>query len=508
MTGKKQHPLFGTVNTDDLAPLKRIAQRQLAAFPLQETDWLQCAEEVLEKVTSDIDTQQGTDIRSKETLANIELTKAPFAALLCQDVMTDKCESNDPSHPQSCEEAGEKLSAVILVATLILHGNSKNTHAIHEALVSARLLKSRYPDLLLQLAPFLDGSALVLGNGLSELANNESLLEPQKRLFIRMAALLRKASKASLPTQHTDDTREDLKRSEADRYSSEIFGGKVINIPTSKIDPSPFPHRLEDDSNINEIEGLSKSMENDGQDVPIIVRPHPEVSERYQVVSGTRRLMAARGMAETYIKGIVKDLDDIDLLMEQGRENSYRRDATYIEKVRLAGHLFKMVPKYEQANARVMSALSVDTTEASRLKVISEKIPNDIIERVGCAPKIGRPRWQNLADLLAQPENLDNARQIIEGKSFSDIASSDERFSHLIKEIEAKPALPIPTTVMSGNTKLATLTHKAIRSDIQMPDRAFAEFVARKLPELYETFKREPEWHDTEGIVHAKPNIQ
>jgi hypothetical protein len=117
MTGKKQHPLFGTVNTDDLAPLKRIAQRQLAAFPLQETDWLQCAEEVLEKVTSDIDTQQGTDIRSKETLANIELTKAPFAALLCQDVMTDKCESNDPSHPQSCEEAGEKLSAVILVLT-------------------------------------------------------------------------------------------------------------------------------------------------------------------------------------------------------------------------------------------------------------------------------------------------------------------------------------------------------------------------------------------------------
>nr|WP_321455848.1 plasmid partitioning protein RepB [uncultured Cohaesibacter sp.] len=493
MTGKKQHPLFGTVNTDDLAPLKRIAQRQLAAFPLQETDWLQCAQEVLEKLTFDIDIQQGTDIRSKETLANIELTKAPFAALLCQDVMTDKCESNDPSHPQSCEEAGEKLSAVILITPLILHGNSKNAHAIREALVSARLLKSRYPDLLLQLAPFLDGSALVLGNGLSDLASNDSLLEPQKRLFIRMAALLRKASKASLLTKHTDDTREDLKRSEADRYSSEIFDGKVMNIPTSKIDPSPFPHRLEDDSNINKIEGLSKSMEKDGQDVPIIVRPHPEVSDRYQVVSGTRRLMAARGMADTYIKGIVKDLDDIDLLMEQGRENSYRRDATYIEKVRLAGHLFKMVHNYEQANARVMSALSVDKTEASRLKVVGEKIPDDIIESIGPAPKIGRPRWKDLADLLVQPEHLDNAREIIEGSSFKNIASSDERISHLIKEIEAKPALPPSFDVTSDNTKLATLAHKDKHSVMQMPDRAFAEFVARKLPELYETFKKEPE---------------
>ncbi|WP_373237209.1 ParB/RepB/Spo0J family partition protein [Cohaesibacter celericrescens] len=365
MTGKKQHPLFGTVNTDDLAPLKRMAQRQLAAFPLQGTDWQQCAHEVLEKLTCDIHTQQGTHVRSDDILANIEVTKAPVAALLCQDVMTDKCKSNDTSHLQFCEDAGEKLSALILAATLILHGNPKNTHAIHEALDSARLLRSRHPDLLMHLAPFLDESALVLTTGLSELADNDSLLGPQKRLFIRMAALLRKASKASPPTKYTNDTREDLKRSEADRYSSEILDGKVINIPTSKIDPSPFPHRLEDDSNVNEIEVLSKSMEKDGQDVPIIVRPHPEVRDRYQVVSGTRRLMAARGMAETYIKGIVKDLDDIALLMEQGRENSYRRDATYIEKVRLAGHLFKMVPNYEQANARVMSALSVDTTEAS-----------------------------------------------------------------------------------------------------------------------------------------------
>ncbi|TLP44104.1 plasmid partitioning protein RepB [Cohaesibacter sp. CAU 1516] len=504
MTGKKHHSLFGTVNTDNLAPLKIIAQRKLAAFPLQETDWQQCAQELLEKLTSDIETQQGTDIRNKETLANIELTKTPFAALLCQDVMTDKCKSNEPGHPQSCEEAGEKLSAVILVATLILHGNSKNTHAIREALDSARLLRSRHPDLLMQLAPFLDESALVLTNGLSELASNETLLEPQKRLFIRMATLLRKASKASLPTKHTDDTRADLKRSDADRHSSEIFDSKVIITPTSKIDPSPFPHRLEDDSNINEIEGLSKSMENDGQDVPIIVRPHPEVSDRYQLVSGTRRLMAARGMAETCIKGIVKDLNDIDLLMEQGRENSYRREATYIEKVRLAGHIFKMIPNYEHAKSQVMSALSVDKTEASRLKVIGEKIPDDIIESIGPAPRIGRPRWKDLADLLVQPEHLDNAREIIEGKSFKDIASSDERISHLIKEIEAKPALPPSDVVTLDNTKLATLTHKDKRSVMQMPDQSFAIFVSKKLPELYETFKKEPEWNDAEGIAHAK----
>nr|WP_321443460.1 plasmid partitioning protein RepB [uncultured Cohaesibacter sp.] len=507
MTGKKQHPLFGTVNTEDLAPLKRIAQRQLAAFPLQETDWQQCAQEVLEKLTSDIDTQQGTDVRSADILKNIEVTKAPVAALLCQDVMTDKCRSNDPNHRQNYVEAGEKLSAVILVATLILHEDPQNAHAIREALDCARLLRKRHPDLLPQLAQFLDGSVLSLENRLSEFADSDSLPDPQKRLFNRMAALLRKVNKTSLPTQHTNDPCEDPTLAAADKSRSGIGDGEVILIEISKIDPTPLPHRLEDASNLGEREALGNSMKENGQDVPIIIRPHPEIRERYQVVSGTRRLIAAKDRAEQSIKAIIKDHDNITLLMVQGRENSYRRDATYIEKVRFAEHLFKLVPNYAEATARVMSALSVDKTEASRLKVISEKIPDDIINSIGAAPKIGRPRWQHLADLLVQTKHLDNARQIVGGKSFLDLASSDERLAHLINEMEAKPALPEPPTVMADNTKLATLVSKANRVDIQMPDRTFAEFVARKLPELYETFKSESEWHDAEGIADAKPDI-
>ena len=98
MTGKKQHPLFGTVNTDDFSPLKGMAQRQLAAFPLQETDWQQCAQEVLENLTCDIETQQGMGTKSEVLSAKIKMTGAPVAAFLCKNVKAGYCETNDHYH--------------------------------------------------------------------------------------------------------------------------------------------------------------------------------------------------------------------------------------------------------------------------------------------------------------------------------------------------------------------------------------------------------------------------
>ncbi|WP_114011760.1 ParB/RepB/Spo0J family partition protein [Cohaesibacter intestini] len=490
MTGKKQHPLFGTVDPDYIERLKNLAQFQLAGFPLQDPDWQKTAKEALDKLVGDIEAPQKSEIKSENLSAEIKMTQAPVAAFLCKHVKTSNCGNNDPSHWHSCEKAGEKLSSIIFAATLICHGKPKSATAITKALVSARTLKEKDPDLLLLLVPFLDGKAETLYKKLSELHESPHLKVKQVNYFKGMALLIGKAIEVFAPQQHTNDTTGPSKLSNAQKFESVDLDGKVIIIPTSKIDPSPFPHRLEDETHANEIEVLSNSMEKDGQDVPIIVRLHPDDEKRYQVVSGNRRLMAAKEMAEPLIKCIVKDVDDIGIMMVQGREISLRKDASYIERVRLAGHLFKTLSNYTEARARVMDALSIGETEASRLKVISEKIPNDIIESIGRAPKVGRGRWNRFAKSLTQPERLEKTRKILRDKSFSDIASTCERFVHLEKEILANADLDKPINLKVGNTTIGVLAHKKKRSDLQIPNQDFAEFVADKLPELFEAFNK------------------
>ena len=482
MTDTVHHPFFGSIKSDYQVPLFSMAQHLLEAFSLSAVGWQKRAEDVLSQLGSGIDTAGSTEFSRTDTPAGIKVTEAPVAAFLCKKVSAVKCKTDDPVHLKNCEEIGEKLSACILVAALIRFGDNVEVDKMREALDSARSLKERHPDLLVRLTQSIGGDVEDLHKKLSELSKDSGLTPPQQRLFNRMAALLLKAMKVDLTNKCTDNVNEPSELAEEHKSQSEIPGGEIIRIHTSLIDPTPFPHRLEDASNLPEIIALSNSMQEDGQDIPITVRPHPEQSGRYQAVSGSRRLMAAMALDEAYINATVKDLDDNELVMAQGRDNSYRRDPTYIERVRLAGHIFKFISNYDQAKKQVGKALSIDETEVSRLKVISEKIPNDIIESIGPAPKIGRKRWQDLADLLAHSAHLKTARHIIQDTSFEDLVSSDERFLHLAKAIEAKPARPKPTILMSGNTTLGKLAPKANHSDIQLPDHAFAEFVADKVP--------------------------
>ncbi|WP_306200052.1 plasmid partitioning protein RepB C-terminal domain-containing protein, partial [Campylobacter jejuni] len=59
----------------------------------------------------------------------------------------------------------------------------------------------------------------------------------------------------------------------------------------------------------------------------------------------------------------------------------------------------------------IQTALSVDRQEASKLIIVSRAIPGWLVEVIGRAPKIGRPRWQELADLLKNEGSENKARK-------------------------------------------------------------------------------------------------
>ncbi len=84
--------------------------------------------------------------------------------------------------------------------------------------------------------------------------------------------------------------------------------------------------------------GLVEAIREQGQQVPILVRPHPDRPGRYQVAFGHRRL---RAVAEIGIpvRAVVRDLTDEQLVVAQGQENNERRDLSYIEKARFAQKL-------------------------------------------------------------------------------------------------------------------------------------------------------------------------
>jgi ParB family transcriptional regulator, chromosome partitioning protein len=88
----------------------------------------------------------------------------------------------------------------------------------------------------------------------------------------------------------------------------------------------------------DDVAELRDSIAKHGQQVPILLRPHPTLSGRYQVVYGRRRLAAIRAL-RTPVKALIRTLSDEEAVLAQGQENSLRKDPSFIEKALFAGDL-------------------------------------------------------------------------------------------------------------------------------------------------------------------------
>ena len=170
----------------------------------------------------------------------------------------------------------------------------------------------------------------------------------------------------------------------------------------------------------DDVAGLRESIAKHGQQVPILLRPHPTLSGRYQVVYGRRRLAAIRGLG-TPVKALVRTLSDEEAVLAQGQENNLRKDPSFIEKALFAGDL-------EDAgyDARIVQdALNVNRSHTSHMRKVREAFPREVIERIGAAPSIGWKRWYDLASRVLE-EKVD-ARSV-HPAPFSPGLTSDQRF--------------------------------------------------------------------------------
>lgn len=204
------------------------------------------------------------------------------------------------------------------------------------------------------------------------------------------------------------------------RSIADLKARSVIELDPHQIEAGGMHDRL--DSVAEDDKQLARSIAEYGQQVPVLVRPHPEKDGKYQIVYGRRRVLAMRDLGQP-VKALVRDLDDRELILAQGQENTARRDLSFIEKVNFARQL--QDAGYDRKV--ICDALSVDKTLISRMLSVAEKIPVALIEGIGAAPSVGRDRWLGLADLIEETET-DTATLLTIANLQAASDRSDDRF--------------------------------------------------------------------------------
>ena len=277
-------------------------------------------------------------------------------------------------------------------------------------------------------------------------------------------------------------------------------GEQVVDIDAALIERSPFLDRLsEGAANDENFEALKQSIAEHGQQVPILVRPHPDSAKAsrgvYQIAYGHRRVQAARELGRP-VRAVVRTLDDAELALAQGKENAERRALSFIERAFFAQTLLDH--GFDRATAQ--AALAVHKSEISRLLQVVEAIPRHVARAIGPAPKAGRPRWLELGDLIAQ-DRADIALDELSSQAFRD-ADSDLRFQRLFERLKTSLQQGQGRSPTSANVrKIAGASGKPIGelatvrrgSRLTVPESAgkgFADYVAARLPELHEAFSK------------------
>jgi ParB family chromosome partitioning protein len=257
-------------------------------------------------------------------------------------------------------------------------------------------------------------------------------------------------------------------------------GQTVIELDTALIEPSFVQDRMEGD-----IDGLTASIREQGQQVPILVRPHPDQPGRYQVAFGHRRLRALIDLGRP-VKAVVRTLTDEELVIAQGQENNEREDLSFIEKARFAARL-----RDRFARETIMSSMSIDKSTLSIMLQLVDTLPPELIEAIGPAPGVGRPSWQQLSELIGRDQD---APDIIAYARALAPLPSEERFKQTLTRLKPRRIQRGLPGVMStaGGDRLAQVKNSKSKLEIMIDKKAtpeFAAFMLDQVPALFEAHR-------------------
>lgn len=220
--------------------------------------------------------------------------------------------------------------------------------------------------------------------------------------------------------------------------------------PKDRLDEFTAVNGEDDDEGF---EALKNSIRDGGQQVPILVRRSKAAEGRFEAIYGRRRLKACRELG-IKVRANVQDVDDATALLAKGLENAARRNLSFYEKARFA----EAIQAAGHESATVRQVLNLSASGHSHLTKVTQNVPPRVGDLIGAAPKSGRPRWTELAELFLERKLTEKVALDLLTK-ISAALTSDERLDALIKEASKRG-----TKVSSGPREIALMDGVVIKA--------------------------------------------
>ncbi len=279
------------------------------------------------------------------------------------------------------------------------------------------------------------------------------------------------------------------------RALSQLTEDSIFSLDPDKVERSPYKDRFDGDEEAKkELDALKLSIASEGQKIPVLVRPHPTKSDRYQLAYGYRRwaaikaIMAEAERPETIkIKAYVRQLTDRQLIEEQSLENGVRENLTWIEQAMWAVQL----KRAGLSQRSICPILGLSEAAVSHLFRVTDLIPEDIVYAIGRARGVGRPKWTAFAELLRDRSRIELVRKLIKTVKFHE-ADSSERIAQATRAASGMHDQPgeasqneiVDFTV--GDRVFGRMKRTSSGTTMSIPKQEFdfARWLAERMPDL------------------------
>ncbi|WP_299818913.1 plasmid partitioning protein RepB [uncultured Jannaschia sp.] len=262
------------------------------------------------------------------------------------------------------------------------------------------------------------------------------------------------------------------------RSFAQMRENAVVEVPPDMIDAAGLADRLGEDA---EQDALTRSIEEYGQQVPVLLRHSPNVEGRYEIVYGRRRVAALHALRRP-VRAMVRDLPDRSLIVAQGQENTARKNLSFIELANFARQMRDM--GFERKV--IQDALHLHEAVVSKMLTVADRVPAELITAIGDAPRTGRDRWVAFSKAVSGHE--DKALAAVRAARTAD-ADSDARFEAALATTRS-PAPKKDAARAEWGSVRQTTRGTTISLD---GDRAFADWLLARMDELHR------DWRDQTG---------
>lgn len=218
------------------------------------------------------------------------------------------------------------------------------------------------------------------------------------------------------------------------RKSKQISGGQLLMIPQENIFPNPNQPRKYFD--YSELEGLAQSIRENGLLQPVTVRPREDFG--YELISGERRLRAARIIGMKEIPCVISEADTEKSATLALIENLQRQDLSFFEEARAIENLMNLCGLSQEEMAKRLG--KAQSTLCNKLRIL--KLPQDV-----CDLLEKNSMSERHARALLQLESADlqrRAAQIVTDKRLT-VAETERLVSRMVKNstVKQKPSVKI-----------------------------------------------------------------